>query len=178
MRSILLGLMLLMVTPVFADVTGEVLGTEQDQNGNIMVKVAYNVDGVNIQTPYPMQDGKYYLVFRLSFENIDGMTPTQIGEFIDKNVTDHCKALITRKATAIENAKLDLKPFTGRKVTVASADIQVSETKAYTVSTVGKVSEKVLIPPTPEKTLDEKIAELQTSISELKTVSEAEVISK
>lgn len=137
-----------------ADVVGTVAGSSQDANGNIIVWVSYAVDGVDVPSPrnrdgvleYPVINGRETLGFRTSFQNIDGMTQEQVGEWIDKNVEDHCKNLLTRKATAIENAKLDLTPYVGREVTVSSADIQVSETKAFTVSTAGKVSEKVLTP--------------------------------
>lgn len=160
MRSFLLGLFLMVASVANAGVMGEVLGSAQDTNGNLVVKVAYYMDGVNIETPYPKENGLYYQVFRLSFQNIDGMTQEQIGAYIDQNVKQHCESLIQRKANAVENAKLDLSSYVGRKVTVESTEMQISPVKAYIVGTAGKLSEKALTPPVVGKSLEEKIDEL------------------
>jgi hypothetical protein len=126
------------------------------------------MDGVNMETQYPKENGIYYQVFRLSFQNIDGMTAEQVGEYIDQNVKQHCESLIQRKAYAVENAKLDLSSFVGRKVTVESTEMQISPIKAYVVGPEGKLSEKVLTPPPeyvdPVQTkLDAIVAKLETS---------------
>jgi hypothetical protein len=160
MRLFLIGLFLMVATVANAKVEGITQGFSQDANGNIVVKVAYYMDGVNMETQYPKENGIYYQVFRLSFQNIDGMTAEQIGEYIDQNVKQHCESLIQRKANAVENAKLDLSSYVGRKVTVESTEMQISPVKAYIVGTAGKVSEKALTPPVVGKTLEEKIDEL------------------
>jgi hypothetical protein len=160
MRLFLLGLFLMVASVANAGVMGEVVGSAQDANGNIVVKVAYYMDGENLESPYPKENGKFIQVFRLSFQNIDGMTAEQVGAYIDQNVKQHCESLIQRKANAVENAKLDLSGFVGRKVTVENTEIQVSPVKAYVVGTTGKLSEKALTPPVVEKTLEEKIDEL------------------
>jgi hypothetical protein len=150
----------MVATVANAGVMGEVVGSSMDANGNIVVKVAYYMDGENLESPYPKENGRFIQVFRLSFQNIDGMTQAQIGEYIDQNVKQHCESLIQRKANAVENAKLDLSSYVGRKVTVESTEMQISPVKAYVVGTAGKVSEKALTPPVVGKTLDEKIDEL------------------
>ena len=58
MRSIFLALMLMVSGVAWAGVTGEVVGQAMDENGNIVVKVAYEMDGVPVTSPYPLENGR------------------------------------------------------------------------------------------------------------------------
>jgi hypothetical protein len=138
MKWLLTALIFLAVTvPAFANVTGTILGYQQDENGNIMVKTQYMVDGVEVPSRYPQQDGKYYWVTRYSFQNFDGMDARGIEARVQQDVDAFAQSLIAKKFTAEENAKLDLSPLIGKTFTSMTADIQVSPTKKYVVDTAG-----------------------------------------
>lgn len=164
MYSVLLALMLMVCGTAWAGVTGEVVGQAMDENGNIVVKVAYEIDGVPVDSPYPKENGRPIFVFRMAYTNVVGMTQEQIGAFIDQNVKQYCEALLQRKANSVENAKISLAPFVGRKVTVNSSDFQVSPVKVLTLTTAGKTGEKVLTPPPEKVSLADEIAEIKTSL--------------
>jgi hypothetical protein len=143
----ILGLVFLMVASVgHADVTGTVIGYTPDENGNIIVKTAYYLDGVNVPSRYPMEGGKYYWVTRYSFQNFDGLDAKGIEARVQQDVDAFAESLIAKKYTAEENAKLDLSGMIGKSFTSTTTDIQVSPTKALTVSTTGFVSEKAISP--------------------------------
>jgi hypothetical protein len=146
MKTLFIGLMLLIATPVFASVSGTVIGTQQDENGNIIVKTAYYMDGVNVPSRYPVENGVYYWVSRYSFQNFDGMTPLQIEARIKQDVDAFAQSLIAKKYTTEANASLDLKALVGKTFTSQTAEIQLSPTKALTVNTAGVSVQKVLTP--------------------------------
>jgi hypothetical protein len=181
MRYFLLALMLVCGGVANAVVEGELKGWDLDENGNVIVWVRYTVDGVEVPAPrdsrginhYRVFDGQETIAFRMAYTNVAGMTEAEIGAWIDNNIRQHCEALTQRKANAVENAKLNLAPFVGRKVTVDTTEIQVLPTKAFVVSTTGKVSEKALTPPEPQKDLLTEIAEIKASLAEVKTSTDA-----
>ena len=101
------------------------------------------------------------------------MTHGQIGAYIDQNVKQHCEGLLQRQANAVENAKIDLKSFIGRKVTVNSADVQVSPTKAIVVTTAGKSGEKALTPPPEPVDIATKLSAIEAKIDSVQVSTTA-----
>jgi hypothetical protein len=179
MRKCLLVLIFmgLLVVPCMASVTGTILGTAQDENGSIVVKTAYYLDGVNVPSRYPVENGVYYWVTRYSFQNFDGMDAKGIEARVQQDVDQFAQSLIAKKFSAEENAKVDLSKIVGKTFTSETAEIQLSATKALTVATDGTAVPKVLVPPTPEKTTAELIAEVKTAIAEVKAeVTTAEAV--
>ena len=146
MRTLLLGLMLLISTPVSADVVGQVIGKSIDDNGNIIIKTAYFLDGQNVPSRYPVENGVYYWVTRYSFQNFDGMDAKAIEARIKQDVDQFAQSLIAKKYTAEQNASLNLDNVIGKTFTTKTADIQLSPTKALTVSTSGTSIQKVITP--------------------------------
>jgi hypothetical protein len=178
MKRLLLALVLL-ATPAWADVTGTVLSTTQDDNGSVVVQTAYYLDGVNVPSRYPpTAQGVYYWQTRYSFQNFDGLDAKGIEARIKQDVDAFAQSLIAKKFTAEENARLDLSTLIGKTFTSTTAEIQISPTKALTVDTAGTALPKVLTPPPVEKTITEQFAEVKTAIAEVKTAVSAEVAPK
>jgi len=146
MKTLLIGLMLLIATPVMAEVTGTILGTAQDENGSIVVKTQYKIDGVVVPSRYPDEGQGAYWVTRYSFQNFDGMDAKAIEARIQQDVDAFAQSLIAKKYTAEANASLDLKALIGKTFTSQTAEIQLSPTKALTVNTAGVSVQKVLTP--------------------------------
>lgn len=156
MKKILLILLFcLFATNVFADVTAEILSYDLDDNGNIRVKTQYKIDGIEVKSPYPLLDGKYYFVTRYNIFNFVGMTDEQIKARIVEDVTTHANTLIQQTFTQKQNTDIyanHLTELTGSKVkqtnTTIILDIDsdgVSD-REWLIKTDGTYSEKVITP--------------------------------
>lgn len=151
MRKFLALLLVLVTASVcFADVTAEIIGNDIDSNGNIIVKTQYKIDGVEVKSPYPLQDGKSYFVTRYNVVNFAGMNTTQIADRIKQDMTEYAQHLITNKYIKEENAKVDFRKIIGTSITQKTADIQISNTTAWEVSTNGTKVEKTISAVTAE----------------------------
>jgi len=151
MRKFLALLLVLVTASVcFADVTAEIIGNDIDSNGNIIVKTQYKIDGVEVKSPYPLQDGKSYFVTRYNVVNFAGMNTTQIADRIKQDMTAYAQHLITNKYIKEENAKVDFREIIGTSITQKTADIQISNTTAWEVSTNGTKVEKTISAVTAE----------------------------
>lgn len=151
MRKFLALLLVLVTASVcFADVTAEIIGNDIDSNGNIIVKTQYKIDGVEVKSPYPLQDGKSYFVTRYNVVNFAGMNTTQIADRIKQDMTEYAQHLITNKYIKEENAKVDFREIIGTSITQKTADIQISNTTAWEVSTNGTKVEKTISAVTAE----------------------------
>lgn len=154
MRKILaLVLVLGICGQVFADVTAEIVGKDIDENGNIIIKTQYKIDGVEVQSRYPKltikdKDDKdiqvYYWVTRYTVQSFAGMNETQTNDRIKQDLSQFAKSLIAKKYISEENAKLDLSKVIGQKITETNATIQVSPTLEWTVKTDGSKVEKII----------------------------------
>jgi hypothetical protein len=112
----------------WADVVGEVISIDKDDNGNIRVWTQYKIDGVEVDSRYPKINGKEVYCSRYNAINFVGMTDLQIKERIMKDVDDHTKSLI--RNTYIPKANDDifanhLKTVVGEKKLNTSVTIQV-----------------------------------------------------
>lgn len=78
----------------FADVTAEIIGVDLDENGAIRVKTQYKIDGKEVESRYPQQDGKYYFVTRYRIDNFAGMNKTKILQRIKSDISSFQKNII------------------------------------------------------------------------------------
>lgn len=97
MKTLLTLIFCLLTTFAFADVTGEIIAIDKDDNGNIRVWTSYSVDGVEQISQYPKINGKSVYCSRYNTMNFLGMTDTQIKARIEKDVDIHTKTLITNE---------------------------------------------------------------------------------
>lgn len=152
MRFVIFLVMILVSSTVFADVVAEVLSYKIDQNGNIEVHTQYKIDGVEVPSRYPLEDGKHYLVTRYQANSFGSMTNDQIKQRILKEIEEHAKSLT--QEGFIKKANQDimdnkLGSLVGSKVLITDAEIGVDNDgdnkidKVWTVNTKGeKLSEK------------------------------------
>jgi len=85
-------------------VTAEILDVAQDQNtGAIIVRTQYKIDGVEVVSPYPPLNGKYYFQTRYNLNQFAGMTDQQAKTFIFKDLQSHAKTLIIRTYLKLNN---------------------------------------------------------------------------
>jgi len=90
----------------FADVTAEILNMGIDENGNIMVKTQYKIDGIEVKSRYPKLDGKYYFVTRYDCMNFQDMTKEEIKDRVLSDVKEHSKSLVAREYIKKKNADI------------------------------------------------------------------------
>ena len=159
MRMILAVVMVLsFAVTAFADVTAEIVGKDIDSNGSIVIKTQYKIDGVEVESRYPQEGGKYYWVTRYSKQNFAGMDATQIQARIDKDIQAFGESLILKpfqeeQRQALKTANtafynISLTSIVGHKVTVTEAKMIVDtnfdgvQDKEWTVKTDGTKNEK------------------------------------
>ena len=103
----ILGLVLVLcfiATNAFADVTAEILDVTQDtNNGSIIVRTQYKIDGVEVPSRYPKLDGKYYWQTRYNLNQFAGMTNAEAKTFIFKDIQSFCKSLIKKTYLKLNN---------------------------------------------------------------------------
>jgi hypothetical protein len=151
MKLVALALGLLLMSSVcFAEVTGEVIGKSIDDNGNILIKTQYRIDGAEVPSRYPQENGKYYWVTRYTVMNFAGMTEVEQNARILKDVSEFAKSLITKKYVAEANGKLELKTIVGQKVTETTSTVKPTPTLEWSISTTGIIDAKAVTatPPT------------------------------
>jgi hypothetical protein len=144
--------MFLMVGIVFAEVTAEVIGYDLDDNGNIRVKTQYKIDGVEVQSNYPKQDGKAYYVTRFNAMNFLDMTEIEIKDRIMTDAKAYCNAKIMDSFNKEANKNIvntKLKDLVGSKVTVIEIEVKVNS-KDYIIKQDGTINEKVVVVPITE----------------------------
>jgi hypothetical protein len=173
MNYVLTILMVFFAVSAQADIVGRVIGTQQDENGSIMIKTAYFDSGINVPSRYPMEGGLYYWVTRYSFQNFDGMTEAEIESRIKQDVDAFAQSLIAKEFTKAQNLAIDLKPIIGKEFTTTSTEVQVSQTKAIVVGTDGTSFVKILTPPEPQPDIMQKLDELQ---AKLDTMTATEIV--
>jgi len=103
--ALVLGLCL-MSSLALADVTSEIIDVTPDNNGNIMVKTQYKIDGVEVVSRYPKFGGKHYFVTRYDCMNFKDMSKEQIKERILSDIKEHSRALIVK--TYIKKSNTDI----------------------------------------------------------------------
>lgn len=143
----------------FADVTAEIIGKDIDENGNIRIKTQYKIDGVEVSSRYPPENGKYYWVTRYTSTNFAGMTKLQIAQRIVKDIKAFADSLIQKKYYSIANPALSnstlFDTIVGQKLTETTASILVDTNgdnkpdTEYLVKTDGTKTEQPYTPPTP-----------------------------
>lgn len=147
MKKALLAILFLAFASVcFADVTAEIIGKDFDEQGNIIIKTQFKVDGVEIVSRYPKLDGKYYFVNRYTAVNFYNMTDEQIIAKIKGDLSQHAKMLIGKKFLAVENAKMALDDVVGSTITEKTSTVQISPVLELEVKTDGSKIEKVITP--------------------------------
>ena len=102
-KLFLLLLFLALVTNCFAEVTAQIIAVDKDDNGNIRVKTQYKIDGVEVVSKYPQQDGKYYWVTRYDVRSFVNMTKAQILGRVKNDIRAFEDNLITREFIKINN---------------------------------------------------------------------------
>ena len=163
MRGFICLVLICVSSLAFADVTPEIVGKAIDDNGNIVIKTQYKIDGVEVVSRYPQENGKYYWVTRYSIQNFANMNATQIQDRIDQDIKAYADNLITqpfqeqqRRALKTANSNFyntSLSNVTGHKVTVTSAKMVVDtnfdgmQDKEWTVKTDGTKIEADYSPP-------------------------------
>lgn len=157
MKSILFCLILFWSQVVFADVTAEVLSYKIDDNGNIEVHTQYKIDGVEVQSRYPQENGKYYWVTRYAASNFGSMTEAQIKRRILSEIDSQTNALVVKSFIEKENQNIinnKLGTLVGSTVTKTQAEIGVDNDgdnkadKIWVVKTDGsKIEKDILIIP-------------------------------
>lgn len=159
-KMILIIIFLIFIFPslIFADVTAEILSYKIDDNGNIEVHTQYKIDGVEVQSRYSQEDGKYYWVTRYVASTFGNMTDVQIKERILSEIKEQMNAL--GQQSFLKKANEDivnnrLKTLVGSTAIQSQFDIGVDNDgdhkvdKTWTVNTKGeKLSEKdhIIIP--------------------------------
>lgn len=124
-KFILVCLFLSITRFAFADVTATVIGNSIDDNGAIVVKTQYKIDGMEVSSPYPKVDGKYCFWTRYDITNFANMDNKQIESYILKDITNFSETLIRKKYIAIQNALCNLTGLINKTSSVSTADILV-----------------------------------------------------
>lgn len=96
MKKLLIFALIFISTQAMADVTGEIISVKKDTNGNIEVHTQYKIDGVEVVSNYPQENGKYYWVTRYSVQNFFGMSDVEKQGRIDIDVKTFAESLITK----------------------------------------------------------------------------------
>lgn len=78
----------------FAEITGTIVAKDIDDNGNIRVWTEYQKDGVEIPSNYPKIDGKFVYCTRYNALNFDGLTDTEIVQYIRADIKTQTDNLI------------------------------------------------------------------------------------
>lgn len=156
--GLIIGLVLFLTGNVFADVTAEVLSYKIDDNGNIEVHTQYKIDGVEVQSRYPQENGKYYWVTRYDAANFGSMGDADIKSFIQEDLKSNAEKFLINYFIKKENAKLIGQKFTdatisGLTATATEAKIQVNNDndnlaeEEWTVKTSGEIIKESIVTP-------------------------------
>jgi len=146
-RKIVLVLMALMMARFcYADVTAEIIGKAIDDNGNIIIKTQYKVDGVEVKSRYPVENGKYCWITMYNVTHFANMTEQEISEKINKDISDFSKTLIRKKFIEVANKTVNLQNIIGQTSIETKAIIQISPELEWEVKTSGEKIEKVITP--------------------------------
>lgn len=133
MKFVLSIFILLFSGNVFADVTAEILSYKIDENGNVEVHSQYQIDGVEIESRYPQEDGKYYWVTRYNFFNFLDMSNDEIETYILEDLKKNAEGFLVQDFTKKENAKIIDKfkslDFIAKKATATEAKIPIDFNK-------------------------------------------------
>jgi len=160
MKKFLIMFFVLFPAICFADVTAEVLSTTLDARGNIEVHTQYKVDGVEVVSPYPKEDGKSYYVTRYSVQNFSGMTDAEKLARINQDLQAYGEQLIRKPyqneaVQLVKDANADLiktdffKTLAGKKVTITEAKMQLDTDfngkpdKEWTMTTTNKTEKQI-----------------------------------
>ncbi len=158
MRILFVILFLLMTVNCFADVTAEIIGKFIDDNGNIVIKTQYKINGKEVESRYPKDEqGRYYWVTRYSIQNFVNST---VSDRIDQDLKAFAEHLITQpfqneQRTELQKANSDfyneeMKDIVGHNITITSAKMIIDknfdgkEDTELTVSTSGEKVEKAI----------------------------------
>jgi len=95
--------MMLMASLAWADCTAKIIGVDKDEQGSIRVKTQYILDGQEVISRYPQQDGKYYWVTRYNVQNFANMTKAQVLGRIKKDIKAFQEHLIIDSFMKINN---------------------------------------------------------------------------
>lgn len=157
-RKILLSVAILLLSvPAFAEVTAEVISYKIDGNGNIEVHTQYKVDGVEVVSRYPLENGKYYWVTRYDAVNFGSMTDAEIKQHILDDLKRNAEGFIARDFIKEENAKIVSQRFesielVGSLAVALDAKILIADQKTgvakeeWTVKTDGTKTVKDMTP--------------------------------
>lgn len=119
----------------------EILDVSQDQeNGTIIVKTNYKLDGIEVVSNYPKFNGKYYWVTRYNVSSFAGLDDQQTKDKIFVELNNFADNLIIKEyynknnLTYVQN-KAPL--LVGQKSTKITADIRIDSNTVWTVSSDG-----------------------------------------
>lgn len=164
-RLVLVILFLGLCKLCFADVTAEVVGKSIDDNGNIVIKTQYKIDGKEVESRYPKDEqDRYYWVTRYSIQNFANST---VSDRIDQDLKAYANQLITKPFQDEQRANLQkanadfyndsMKDIVGHKITVTEATMNIDKDfdgkidTELTVNTLGEKVEKDITDITPIK---------------------------
>lgn len=101
MRTRILALVMglcLITSFAFADVVGEVVSIDPDENGNIRVWTTHSIDGKEVASQYPKIDGHYVYCTRYSKQNFkDLSTVKEIEDYILNDIKDYDEGLVQKE---------------------------------------------------------------------------------
>ena len=102
----LIIVLLLVANVAYADVTAEIISYKIDDNGNIEVHTQYKIEGAEVQTRYPQENGKYYGVTRYVASSFGNMNNPQIKSRILTEIEDQVNALGIESFMKKENKEI------------------------------------------------------------------------
>lgn len=157
MKKWVLCLVLLFMTSLaYADVTAEIVGKAIDDNGNIIIRTQYKIDGVEVVSRYPKDEqGRYYWVTRYNIINFAGMTKAQIKQRVGRDIKAFAQNLIRQEYLKKANLALDTSDVIGQTLTETTAEILVDTDgdgipdKKWTVKNDGSKVESDYTPVIP-----------------------------
>ena len=110
-------------------ITAEILDVAQDpKNKSIIVRTQYKIDGVEVVSPYPQLNGKYYFQTRYNINQFAGMTDLQVKQRILLDLRSHGENLIRKtyfKQVNFQFAQDKANKLIGTTGTIQTAEILV-----------------------------------------------------
>lgn len=150
MKRFMVLLILLFSSKCFADVTAEIISKKIDENGNIEIHTQYKIDGVEVQSNYPPDSGKYYFVTRYSFLNFVNLSDDDKKNRILSDISSYAKGLIERTYSKKTNEELIKDNFliniVGQSITETESTIKINPTLEYKVKTDGTKTDIIIEP--------------------------------
>ena len=153
MKFVILLLVLLLATPVLADVVGEVVSVDKDDKNNIRVWTQYKIDGVEVASEYPKIQGKSVYATRYAAHNFAGMTDEQIEKVILYQMEIHSENLVkkefTEKTISTNDEIFDkhLNTLVGKSVTKDEVNIKIDNDTTIKVKTDGTSQAVISVTP-------------------------------